>query len=226
MPERLKDILSDILIVGEGAGDAALIRHLTDDRGITGFQIEEAGGNTKFQSFINGLPARTGFKTRLKALVVVADTDGGADESFKNIAKQMKAEKFPCSHAPYKVAKLPHIDYVTYILMIPFAKAGEGITPITGALETLLLPSAEQHLSRFSQCLDDWCNCVQMSGWSKTHQDKARLRSLIAAAYPQDPNCGLQWALKPDKNLIPLNHPSFDDLADLLRRLPETLFGQ
>lgn len=225
MPDPPKDIRSDLLIVGEGAGDAALIQHLTEARGITGFQIEDAGGSSKFQSFISGLLARSGFN-RLKALIVVADADEGADDSFNKIRTQMKAARIPCPHAAYVVARLPNITFVTYVLMIPFTILGDAIVSNTGALETILLPSAEAHLVRYLQCLNDWCDCAQMDQWTKTHRDTARLRSLLAAAYPKDPNIGLQWALSPSKNLIPLDHPSLDMLADLLRALPQQVLGQ
>src|SRR5271157_139395 len=115
MPDRPKDIRCDLLIVGEGAGDAALVRHLVETRGITDFQVEDAGGSSKFQAFISGLAARPGFN-RLKGLIVVADSDCGADESFKGIRAQIKAAKIPCPHAPYTVARLPHIGYATYVL--------------------------------------------------------------------------------------------------------------
>jgi hypothetical protein len=222
MTDRSKDIRSEFLIVGEGAGDAALIRYLASDRDIESFQVEDAGGSSKFQAFITGLAARAGFD-KLRGLVVVADADSGADESFKNIRTQMKAAKIPCPHAPYIVAGLPNIAYTTYVLMIPFSVSSGTITSNTGALETILLPSAEEHLSKYSRCLDSWCDCVKMSDWSKVHRDKARLRSLIAAAHPDDPNIGLQYALSPNKNLIPLSHSSFDELGELLRSLPQQL---
>jgi hypothetical protein len=219
-PPRAREITSDLLIVGEGAGDAALIRYLAAVRGINGFQVEDAGGNSKFQPFMAGLPGLRGFD-KLKGLIVVADTDSGADDSFRSIQKQMKAAKIVCAHAPYKVANPPNADYATYVLMLPFVDDGVDIIAQTGALETMLLPSAEAHLNSHIDCLNAWCACVQMDALSKTHRDKARLRSLIAAAYPEDPNIGLQYALSPSKNLIPLNHQCFDALEALLRSLPE-----
>src|SRR5260370_23319696 len=221
MPDRPRDIQSNLLIVCEGAGDAALIKYLTENRQIGGFHMEDAGGNSKFEAFIRGLPARPGFD-RLTGLIVVADNDGGADNSFLAIRNQMKAAKLPCPGVAYKIAKVTKVAYGTYVLMLPFSVSGDGsLIAQTGALETLLLPSAEAHLARLSHCLDSWCECVRMNGWSKTHRDKARLRSLIAAAHPEDPNIGLQWALSPNKNLIPLDNQCFNPLADLLRSLPQ-----
>lgn len=222
IPLRNQDISKTILIVGEGAGDAALIQYLCEDRGIDGFQIEDARGNSKFQDFIGGLVGRKGIQN-LRALIIVADSENGAQNSFEDIRKQMKAAQVPYPHNPYTFARQPNLgSYATYVLMIPFS-SGPPITATTGALETLLLPSAEQHLGNASRCLDAWCECVQMNPWSKVHRDKARLRSLLAAAHPEDPNISLQWALSPRKNLIPLGHQSFDPLAALLRSLPQQL---
>jgi hypothetical protein len=219
-PGRPTEIHHDLLIVGEGTGDASLIGHLTENRGIDGFQIEDAGGSSKFQAFIAGLAALKGI-ARLKALIVVADSDAGADTSFKHIRTQMKAARIPYPQTPYTFAIQPNMGtYATYVLMIPFS-IGPPITANTGALETLLLPSAEEHFSSHIRCLDSWCACLQMDGWSKTSRDKARLRSLLAAAHPEDPNISLRLAVIPNKDLIPLGHQCFDALADLLRSLPQ-----
>jgi hypothetical protein len=48
-----------------------------------------------------------------------------------------------------------------------------------------------------------------------------RLRCLLSSAYPMDPNLGLRYALNPDHNLIPLNDPIFNNMADLLTHFPE-----
>jgi hypothetical protein len=219
-PRRTTEIQSDLLIVGEGTGDASLIRYLAENRGIHGFQIEDAGGNSKFQNFIAGLAALKGI-ARLKALIIVADSDAGADASFRDIRTQMKAARIPYPQTPYTFAVQPNTgSYATYVLMIPFS-VGPPITSNTGALETLLLPSAEEHLSGHVPCLDSWCACLRMDGWSKTRRDKARLRSLLAAAHLEDPNISLRLAVIPNKDLIPFGHQCFDALADLLRSLPQ-----
>jgi hypothetical protein len=43
---------------------------------------------------------------------------------------------------------------------------------------------------------------------------------MISAAWPDDPNLGLQYALNPEKNLIPLDAACFDEIADELKKFP------
>lgn len=219
MRERIARIESDLLVVGEGTGDASLIRYLSQDRGITGFQVLDAGGSSQFQQFIEGLPAVPGY-IGLKGLVIVADSDEGADESFKNISSQLKAAKVHARPGiPFHVGRSPQSDFATYVVMLPFAGTSDDPKPLTGALESVLLPAALDNSPDLAKCTERWCECVQMQQWRNTHRDKARLRSLIAAAHPRDPNISLSWALRPELKIIPLNHSCFDPLAGLLRSL-------
>lgn len=214
MPLALPDITETFLIVGEGGGDASLIRNLCADRAIAGFQIEDAGGSSKFQAFVDGLSTRRGID-QLRALIIVADCDESPDASFSEIRKQLKAAKLPTPDNPFTFAQR-HDCFAVYVLMLPF----QGVAATKGALETVLLPSAEAHLSNHVPCLDHWCACLNLSGLSQSHRDKVRLRSLLTAANPEDPNVGLQWAISPTRNLIPLGHSCFDELANLIRSIP------
>ena len=219
MRERIARIESDLLVVGEGTGDASLIRYLSQDRGIDGFQVLDAGGSSQFQRFIEGLPALPGY-AGMKGLVIVADSDQGAEDSFKTIVSQLKAAKIHARPGtPFRVGRSPQSDFVTYVIMIPFTGAGDNIAPLTGALESLLLPAALERSPDLAKCTDQWCECVQMQRWRNTHRDKARLRALIAAVHPDDPNISLSWALNPERKIIPFSHACFNPLADLLRSL-------
>jgi hypothetical protein len=219
MPERLGRIESDLLLVGEGTGDASLIKYLAQERGITGFQVEDSGGSSKFRRFIEGLSSIPGY-SGMKGLVIIADSDQGADESFSRIRSQLKAAKIHATPGtPFRVGRSPQSDFATYVVMLPFTGSGDNITSLTGALETLLLPAAIDNYPDAAKCTDEWRDCVQMGNWKNAHRDKARLRALIAAAYPDDPNISLTWALRPESKIVPLNHPCFDALAELLRSL-------
>ena len=60
-------------------------------------------------------------------------------------------------------------------------------------------------------------------GWANgSHVDKFRLRALLAASFPSNPNFGLQYALDPAHDVIPLTHGSFDHIVAFLRGLPVT----
>jgi AAA ATPase domain len=122
-------------------------------------------------------------------------------------------------HEPYKFVRWAQFPGAVYVLMIPFDASG----PLSGCLETVLLPAATAHLAKHVSCLDTWCKCIGIWQLSKSHHDKVRLRSLLSAAYPEDPNIGLQYAISPSKDLIPLSHSCFDLLANRIKDLPNEL---
>ena len=204
-------ITKRFLIVGEGAGDAAFFTHLCEVRNIEGFQIEDAGGNTNFQRYLEGLPGRTGFD-ELEAALIVSDNDETPDDSWKEVRRQLKKADLPYPDNPLRVARRSTNSVAILVMMIPFV----GNTVSRGCLETLLLESAGNHLPEAKLCVDSLCSCIDTSKWSQTSLDKMRLRCILASAWSSDPNVGLQWALKPDKSLIPLTFQCFDEIAAIL----------
>ena len=78
-PKLPKPLESEFLVVGEGTGDATLLKHLCHARGISHFQFEDVRGDTKFPVHLAGLMSHTGKK--LRGLLVVGDND---DAPMKN----------------------------------------------------------------------------------------------------------------------------------------------
>jgi hypothetical protein len=196
--------------VGEGLGDAAFLKHLLVDRNIDGFDVDDAGGTGKFPAYLKALPGRSGFRN-LRGILVAADCDDTPDASFTEVRRALKKAglPFPENHLGSGKGQ-GHSDLISSIVMLPFTTTG----PTRGCLESLLLQSALERHATLATCIEPLCECVNVASWSKTSsRDKFRLRALIAAAYPDDPNYGLQYALKPDLGLIPLNHRCFDLVA-------------
>jgi hypothetical protein len=222
MPQRIPDH-TEILVVGEGAGEAELVRQILDRRYGESHPwfVDDAGGNTKFSRYLSGLAARTG-GARLRAIVIVADCDDGPEKSFKEVRKQIKTAALPCPNEPFRFARRRNQEDnpATYVLMLPF---GPGPKSTKGALETLLLPAVRAKFPDLDVCLEPWRECAQKGRWSTTHRDKFLLRSLLAAAHPSDPNYGIQYALKPSSGLIPIDHECFHPLTELLESLPREL---
>jgi len=119
---------------------------------------------------------------------------------------------------PLELAKRTN-GFPVAVVMLPFRN---GVVA-RGALETLLLAAATDNLPTPARCAADYCACINMHAWPQTAADKMRLRCMIAAAWPDDPNISLQWALSPNKNLIPLHHPCFDEIALWLTNFPSML---
>jgi hypothetical protein len=206
------------VIVGEGAGDAAFFAYLCQVHSILGFQFLDAGGESKFEQYLKDLPAMTGFKTKCKVLVVVGDNDDKIEAAFKRVRLAVKRAALPVPDKAQQIMKWTTQDLRVGIVMIPFNDVGESIK---GCLETLLLASAFEHNEQIAKCIPEFGKCVGSESWTNgSHIDKFKLRALLAAAFPDDPNFGLQYALKPEHGVIPLDHRSFAGVVDFLRSIP------
>lgn len=219
-PSQPLQITEEFLIVGEGAGDEKFFRYLCAAHAIVGFQSLDAGGTGKLEQFLKDLPARTGFR-KCKALVVVGDNDDAPADSFKKIRLAVKRAKLPFPGNPLQIVKHTTSDLHVVIMMIPFDANGNSTR---GCLETLLLQSASQQLPAIAGCIPAFGQCVGVPNWAnRSHADKFSLRAILAAAFPHDPNFGLQYALDPAHGVIPLTHVCFGDIVTFIRDLPGKL---
>jgi len=94
-------------------------------------------------------------------------------------------------------------------MMIPTAGAA-------GALETLCLEAAARANPATMACVEQFAECSNISNWTRSKQDKMKLRALIAALHKTNPDLSLAslWDKNPD--LIPLNDAAFTPIADVL----------
>ena len=123
----------------------------------------------------------------------------------------------PAPENPFDIAKWTTCDFAVSVMMIPFVNG----TCQKGCLETLLLQSITATFPAIHQCAEAYLNCAGVNGWANAGSiAKMRLRSILSAAWPEDPYLGLQWALNPAKGLIPLQHPCFDGIAAFLQAFP------
>lgn len=203
------EISGDRLIVGEGESDAAFFKFLCEVRGINGFDIRGVSGNKSFKPFLMAVKGLVGKK--LRSIILVADNDETPDDSFENVRGQIP-DDWAHPNKPLEKAHRPNTPHIV-IIMLPFPKIGASSH---GCLESMLLQAAEPTLADQTACLDTYCDCIETGLWSMTARDKMRLRCLMSASFPEDPNAGLPYSLKPERGLIPLTHAYFDELADLL----------
>jgi len=213
-PDRIPPITNDYLIVGEGQGDSAFVKNLCDVRGVdlSNFQIEEAGGTGKFESYIGGLKLRPHFD-RVKGLLIVGDNDDSPDENFGNIQNHLKKGKLPRPTQRLQVARHAADSVAVAVMMLPYTIAG-GAT--RGSLETLLLKSVNDSYPVIGACVDAYRRCIPPGGRTNNEEDKFRLRCFLAALWVHEPNISLQYAVSPSKHLINLNHECFNEVAAFL----------
>jgi len=213
VPAR-KEITEELLIVGEGDGDEAFFRYLCEVRNVPGFQFDCANGISDFETFLKGLPGRSGI-SKLRAVLIVGDNDETPDANFSIIQKQIGRAKLPQPQNPLSRVARGDLTYRIAVLMLPYPRIGNTSH---GCLESLLLPAIERNFDPELNCLDSFCQCITGCGkyWSRTSRDKMRLRCLLSSCHPDDPNLGLRYALKPTLNLVPLDDHIFDEVHELL----------
>ncbi|MGO9863155.1 MAG: DUF3226 domain-containing protein [Terriglobales bacterium] len=214
LPSPKVEITEERAIVGEGVSDAAFFRFLCQVRNINGFDIHNVSGKSSFGNRLTALKGLAG--TKLRSVIVVADNDETPADSFKNVRGQIP-DGWPHPNAQLEKARIekghkPETPYIV-IIMLPFPKIGASSH---GCLESMLLQAAEPTLAVQTNCLNGYCGCIGTGDWSITARDKMRLQCLMSASFPEDPNAGVQYSLKPERGLIPLTHPYFNELGDLL----------
>jgi hypothetical protein len=215
LPSPPKKITEQNLILGEGDGDEAFFRYLCGIRAIGGFGFDSVGGNTDFERYLKALASQSS----LKSLLIVADNDEHPDDNFRNVQGQIGRAKLPQPNNPLHRASRPGSPHIV-VLMLPYPRVGNSSH---GALETMLLPSAEQQLAAQAVCVGQYSDCILRVGqpWARTERDKMRLRCLLSGSSNTDPNISLRHALNPVKNLIPLTHATFDPMVRLLTHFVE-----
>lgn len=204
------------MVLGEGERDRSFLDYLCRDRQITGLTLGYVGGNGGFRKYLDGMFAGPRFG-ECNSILLVSDNDESADESFREIKSQLNAIGFPSPSHPLEIAKKqgpPHYPSVG-VLMLPHPAPANDTR---GCLETLLIQAIASAHPAQAACVDQMSVCVDIASWPKKNsQDKFRVRCLVSALWADDPMYGLNLCFSPDKNLIPLGHPVFDEVALVLQ---------
>lgn len=224
-PEIERDALvSRFLIVCEGRGDGEFFARLLATREIEGFDVDCAlvrdedqrvhGGKDAFEDYLR-LFKIMAKKDQLptEGILLAYDNDNDCDKAFAYIQKQIETVgQFGIPEKPREWAesgeRLPRI----MALPIPWSDQ-------KGELETLVSPSAISAMGNTSPCIERFLTCGE-----ETHNcalPKTRLRILIAAAWPRDPNVALGTIFKSRKtrHLIPTDHSCLDQISNFLSTL-------
>jgi hypothetical protein len=200
------------VVLGEGDRDKAFVDYLCRNRNIAGLTFDFAGGNAGFSQRLLAMSAVSGF-AQCKAILLMSDNDESPDDSFEAIRDQLRQTIFPLPAHPLEMTHKQGMPSLA-VLMLPYPQQGPDSR---GCLETLLIPAMQAANPTQANCIDQMLACAGVPAWrNKNAQDKAKVRSLIAVAYPNDPMHGLHLCFAPEKGLIPLDHPVFSETALVL----------
>jgi len=205
--------MGQYVVLGEGDRDKAFLERLCQQRQITGLTFGYVGGNGGFKDQLTAMIAAPGF-AQCQSILLMSDNDESATDSFKLINDQMKECGFPVPPRPLEMAIKQGRPSLA-VLMQPHPIQGADSR---GCLETLLIPAMDAANPNQANCVDRMLNCAGVSAWQKKgSQHKAKVRSLISAVYEADPMHGLQYCFDPQKGLIALTDPIFNETALVLQ---------
>ena len=222
MPKRNKRpaFTHSCAIFTEGTEDAAFLRALTNARGLQ-FDIR-ANVN------LGGTPGKTGFKTAIEAsepitgfdrvsdVVLIADNDENATQSFNEIINQIdEAQICDSLDRPWAIPNQPERrttgDPSVSIWMWPTARR-------RGCLETLFWRVLRDVHPDWAQCAIDALACTGIERPNISVRDKALVRSFISIACRRSIISVTQiWDSAPE--LIPLDHKEFNPVVRFLASL-------
>ncbi len=213
MGARPPQVIGQYVVLGEGERDKSFVHYLCQDRKITNLTLGWVGGNGGFGKYLDAMSAAPRFG-ECKAILLISDNDESPDDSFKSIRDQLDALKFPIPAHPLEIAKKNGCPSMG-ILMLPHPSPANDAR---GCLETLLIQAmASAHPAQMA-CVEQMSACVDIASWPKKNsQDKFRVRCLASAVWSDDPMYGINLCFSPDKQIIPLDHSVFNDVALVLQ---------
>lgn len=203
------------LLLCEGPDDREFFRALIEARALPKFRArhngtreDPRGGNTKFGPGLRAHYEISGNR-RFRKVLIVSDNDDNPAESFDRVRQQV--ERY-FGFAPGAAREIVPGPPSVMILMIPWD--GER-----GNLEALCLDAAKNADARVSADVDNFAAQVQVDRWDNDNRKKEMwLRSNLAARCEREPFVTLRNVFTNPRHqyLIPLDDPSFRDIADVL----------
>jgi hypothetical protein len=204
------------LILCEGQADASFIKHLIEERKLPGFDVffprepyTETGGVRGFKEMLEAFSIFHGFGT-LRGMLIVSDNDDNPVNAFRSVSEAISsAEGYKAPNQPLEVVRTNAVPPLV-VVMLPWKDQ-------PGNLETLCLTSSYESYPTIRACLDQYVTCTGVNRWGLTKQSKMRMRCMLSSTCSNDPNTSLVHAWSRPEDLIPLNHPCFDQLAEFLQ---------
>ena len=216
-PRTLDMLPHPFFVVTEGMGDAKFVDKLLQFKNIANCSVgcpsNDSAKGTGKAAFLNYFLAIQTARTRAKSVVlrgilVVADANGDAAKSFEAIAKALEDSKFPKPPNAYDISDADGFRVAVYLM------PGKGET---GTLEHILLKAVFKKSPGLEKCLDEFSTCT---GGLKSNKPNAyakmRMAALAAAFCEDNPWCSAHTMCSDNKNPVPIDSTSFDDLSRFL----------
>lgn len=206
------------LLICEGPEDKYFFQRLIQAHELPHFYILDAKGNGQFAEALRSFRVeRTADFNSLSNILIVADNDEQPAARFQNVCSQIDrvfgADTAPNAPLQPTSSTATRSAAIT-ILMIPWT--GEH-----GSLERMCVEAARAADRAIAGHVDTFMDLIGADRWNnETRVGKAWLRTILAARCERDPFVALGHVFNDQQYqpLIPLNHPSFDRIINVLRR--------
>jgi hypothetical protein len=218
----------DIVLLCEGYADQAFFRTLLKQRNtIPKFDVpfpearkdlfnetEPLHGKGSFGKMLKALRGDARSYSRLKGILIVADSGKCPDATFKEVCGKIKeAGGFDDPSEPMKPTAPVAGHPAVAVALIP-----DEIR--CGSLETLCMEAIAIDRAWIMGCVTTYLSCgdIMALGWSPETRDKALLQCMIAAVNEGDPNKGLTYAFSGSPPIISVEQTCFDGVEERLKR--------
>ncbi len=208
-------ITESYLLLCEGKQDKVFFQELFRAHVVTNILVEcpeegeEGRGVDAYPEYLNGLKGRT--RPNLKGFIITRDADDNAANAFNKVRDWLVSKGYPPPAAVGSIvpAQAHPFDFATMVLLIP-------PNANAGCLETVLYPAAAVKWQPIVPCVDAFWTCIGPAGRTANQESKIRLRVLLAAAYPRNPNLTLARLWEDAATALSLNDPSFNPVVSAI----------
>src|ERR1700730_1281682 len=199
------------LLVCEGHEDKFFFHYLIRERNLPPFHIVPCSGNGGVANAIRAFRIeRIKQYNALRDILIVADNDDAPIVSFSNVCNHVEQLFGERPSAPLVKTRTRPIAIT--VLMIPW-------TDVDGHLEKLCIESAKEADRTTANNVQTFMDLLFYERWeSESRRGKAWLRANLAARCARDPFVPLGEVFREARyrHLIPLNHNSFNQIANVL----------
>jgi hypothetical protein len=216
LPHEINSIPQPFLVVCEGYGDVRFIDALLEFKKIrncnVGCPSQKGGfgtGKDAIPSYLKAIQtAVLSKKALLQGILVIADADEDAADSFNLMVTALTSAKFSAPSAPFSIEGSP-------LRVSIFLMPGQGRN---GCLEHILWDAAVGKTPTVEQCVKDFSVCTggHIMAASSNFQAKMKMSAVVAAFCKDNPwaSAGLMWS--DAGNPVPIESTRFDEISTFL----------
>lgn len=215
MPVELRH---EHVILCEGLADQNFLRKMQEHRaGIPAFDMlppNEHHGSGNFGRMLLALRGdRVGF-TRLRGVLIVADSHDDPCKTFKGIKKQIEeVGRYPVPNKLMTIAPRTADHPAVCVMLLPDERN-------PGGLETLCVRYLTRHPHTWiNACVESFLRCdkIEAHTWGPETLDKSRYECVVAATNRDDPSKAVAYAFRDPDPLVVVGHTCFDDVERRLK---------